>query len=86
MPRYWNALYEMLPKRRRTALGWEPALPLILDAWTQTPSALKSLRLAEHIEWAAEQQVLERVAQYLRGLPEHAWLHDTDAATDLASR
>ena len=30
MPRNWNALFEMLPNRKRTALGWEPPLPLIL--------------------------------------------------------
>ena len=71
----WNALFEMLPNRRRTAVGWEPALPLILQDWDTTPPALKTLRLAEHIEWAAEHGALDAVAAYLRGLAEDQWLH-----------
>ena len=75
MPQSWNALFEMLPNRKRTALGWEPPLPLILEAWDGTPGALKTLRLAEHIEWAAEQGALEIIAAYLHALPEDEWLH-----------
>ena len=75
MPQSWNALFEMLPNRKRTALGWEPPLPLILEAWDSTPAPLKTLRLAEHIEWAAEHGALESVAAFLRALPESQWLH-----------
>lgn len=75
MPKSWNALFEMLPNRKRTALGWEPPLPLILEAWERTPGALKTLRLAEHIEWAAEHGALEAVAAFLKALPEEEWLH-----------
>ncbi len=75
MPKSWNMLFEMLPNRRRTALGWEPPLPLILEAWDSTPAPLKTLRLAEHIEWAAAHGALDAVATFLRGLPEDEWLH-----------
>lgn len=75
MPKSWNTLFEMLPNRKRTALGWEPPLPLILEAWDSTPGALKTLRLAEHIEWAAEQGALDAVAAFLKALPETEWLH-----------
>ena len=75
MQQSWNSLFEMLPNRKRTALGWEPALPLVLEAWENTPGPLKTLRLAEHIEWAAEHGALDRVAAFLRGLPEGDWLH-----------
>lgn len=75
MPQSWNALFEMLPNRKRTALGWEPPLPLILEAWDSTPGPLKTLRLAEHIEWAAEHGALEAVATFLRTLPDEEWLH-----------
>jgi hypothetical protein len=75
MPKSWNALFEMLPNRKRTALGWEPPLPLILEAWDTTSAPLKTLRLAEHIEWAAEQGALGGVSAYLRALPETEWLH-----------
>jgi len=75
MPDRWNTLFEMLPQRKRTAIGWEPALPLNLEAWDHTPAALKTLRLAEHIEWAAQHGALDAVAQYLRALPDEDWLH-----------
>lgn len=75
MPQSWNALFEMLPNRKRTALGWEPALPLNLEAWDSTPAPLKTLRLAEHIEWAAANGALGTVAAFLRALPEEQWLH-----------
>jgi hypothetical protein len=75
LPQSWNTLFEMLPNRHRTAVGWEPALPLILEAWDTTPGPLKTLRLAEHIEWAAANGALDTVAAYLRGLREDQWLH-----------
>jgi len=32
VPQRWNALWELLPDRKRVGGGWEPALPLILAA------------------------------------------------------
>lgn len=75
MPQSWNTLFEMLPNRRRTALGWEPPLPLNLEAWEHTPAPLKALRLAEHIEWAADHGALDDVSKFLRTLPPQEWLH-----------
>jgi hypothetical protein len=75
MPKSWNTLFEMLPNRKRTALGWEPALPLILEAWDHTPAPLKTLRLAEHIEWAAAHGAIEQVGNFLRTLPQAEWLY-----------
>ena len=75
MPKNWNTLFEMLPNRKRTALGWEPPLPLILEAWDNTSGPLKTLRLAEHIEWAAANGALDAVSVFLRALPEAEWLH-----------
>ena len=78
MPQRWNALWELLPNRKRVGGGWEPALPLILAAWDHTPTMLKTLRLVEHIEWAAEHGALESVATFLRGLREEEWFHVGD--------
>ena len=78
MPQRWNALWELLPDRKRAGGGWEPALPLILAAWDETPYLLKMIRVAEHIEWAAEHGALETVAAFLRGLPEGEWFHKGD--------
>lgn len=77
MPQNWNALFEMLPNRKRTVLGWEPPLPLILEAWEHTPAPLKTLRLVEHLEWAAAHGALQEISRFLRGLPEPGWLHAT---------
>jgi hypothetical protein len=79
MPKYWNALFEMLPDRKRGPLGWEPPLPLILEAWEPTPAALKTLRLVEHLEWAAAHGALEPVSHFLRGLPQDGWLRADQA-------
>ena len=78
MPQRWNALWELLPDRRRVGAGWEPALPLILAAWDETPYLPKMIRVAEHIEWAADHGALEPVAAFLRGLREDEWFHKGD--------
>ena len=48
---------------------------LILAAWHDTSAMLKMLRLAEHIEWAAQHGALESVARFLRELREEDWPH-----------
>lgn len=73
MPSQWKALWEMLPNRKAAGGGWEPALPLILAAWHDTPALLKMLRLKEHIDWAEKQGVLDEVDSFLRSLPESEW-------------
>jgi hypothetical protein len=55
--------------------GWEPALPLILAAWHDTPAISKMLTLDEHIRWAAEHNALESVGVFIRNLEENDWLH-----------
>jgi hypothetical protein len=75
MPSLWNELWKMLPNRTRVGNGWQPALPLILAAWHDTPALLKTLRLTEHIEWAAQHGALEMVARFLRELREEDWHH-----------
>lgn len=77
MPQHCNALWKLLPNRKRVGGGWEPALPLILAAW-DSPSMLKMLRLVEHIEWAKKHGAITPVAAYLRGLPEDQWFHRGD--------
>jgi hypothetical protein len=78
MPSQWHALWEMLPNRKRAGGGWEPALPLILGAWHETPALLKTLRLKEHIDWAEQHGVLDKVGDFLRSLPESEWAHIDD--------
>jgi len=75
MPPQWSALWEMLPNRTRAGMGWQPALPLILGAWNDTPAGMKMTRLMEHIEWADQYGVLKEADTFLRSLPESEWAH-----------
>jgi len=75
VPPRWNELYQMLPGSRRVGNGWEPALPLILAAWWDTPALLKIMRLEEHIRYAADKGVLNEVDSFLRKLREEEWAH-----------
>jgi hypothetical protein len=75
MPQHWTALYELLPNRQRILGKSEPALPLILAAWHDTPALMKMLRLEEHIRWAAEHNALDTVAIFIFGLEENDWHH-----------
>jgi hypothetical protein len=69
----------MLPNRkRRPGGGWEPALPLILGAWRDTPASIKQMRLFEHLDYAAEHGGLEKVDGFLRALSEEEWAHLDD--------
>lgn len=72
-PNEWNELYNLLPDKRPKGGGMEPAVPLILAAWTESPILLKWLRVEEHIRWAAEHGALDRVEAFLRGLPDDKW-------------
>jgi hypothetical protein len=67
LPKAWQQLWEMLPDKRRAVDAWEPAVPLILAAWHETPAMLKMVRLAEHIRWAEKHNTLLEVAAFLRG-------------------
>ncbi len=74
-PPLWDQLWKMLPNRERDGATWRPAPPLILAAWHDTPALPKMLRLAEHVEWAAQHGALESVSRFLRGLREDDWYH-----------
>lgn len=79
MPGKWNELWKLLPNRKQKANGgWEPALPLILAAWDHSPALVKMMRLQEHIEYAAMQEVLADVDIFLRALSEKDWFHIGD--------
>lgn len=71
-PQEWQALWEMLPDKKRVGASWDPPLPLILAAWYE-PVSVKILRLEEHIRYAAEHQVIDQVDAYLRSLKQDQW-------------
>jgi hypothetical protein len=68
----------MLPEKQRDGSGWIPVLPLILAAWWCSAPLTKAVRFQEHIEWAQKYNVLDRVSEFLRALPESACFHIGD--------
>ena len=76
MPNFWDELFRMLPDRGRTE-GWgqKPSAPLILAAWWDTSARLKRERLGEHIKWAADHGVLDKIDAFIRGLTVDQWAY-----------
>ena len=74
-PQEWHQLWEMLPDKKRVGQGREPPLPLILDAWWDTPALSKMVRLEEHIRYAYQHGVLEQVDAFLRQLKPEQWFY-----------
>jgi hypothetical protein len=74
-PARWQQLYEMLPDKKRSGAGWEPAPPLVDAAWKATPSIPKRMCFREHIEWAASHGCLQQVFTFMKSLSENEWHH-----------
>ena len=72
-PNKWHELWEMLPDKYRVDNGWSVPLPLILDQWENTTSLDKMIRLKQHIEYAAEKDLLDLVEKFLKGLTREDW-------------
>lgn len=76
MPLRWRALYQTLRDTREVATGeWEPRLPLIRHAWSDSTPAEKQLCFREHVQWAADHGQIEEIGRYLRSLGEEEWYH-----------
>lgn len=88
LPVAWNKLWEMLPDRHRKGASWSPPPPLILAAWWETPAISKRLRLAEHIQYAANHNAFETVDAFLRALPPDQWAYGsgTETVTEYRTR
>ena len=72
MPSKWNDLFNML--RNKEGLS----LPLILNGWEMSSPLEKLLRFEDHIRWAAKQDQLDEIGNYLRSLKEEDWAHYGD--------
>lgn len=69
----WHELWEMLPDRYRGDDDWNPPLPLIFDQWDNTTVHEKMQRFKDHIQYAAEKDLLGRVEKYIKGLAPDEW-------------
>jgi hypothetical protein len=76
LPMRWDELWKMLPGRKRVGGGWQPALPLILAAWWHASNEEKRQRLQEHLGYAEDTGVWDKVDGFLRALPEDQWFHE----------
>jgi hypothetical protein len=77
-PAKWQQLYEILPDKKQSGAGWEPAPPLVEAAWKNTPSIPKRMVFREHIEWAASHGCLQQIFTFMKSLPESDWHHMGD--------
>lgn len=78
IPARWQQLYEMLPDKKQSSAGWEPAPPLVDAAWKNTPSIPKRMVFREHIEWAAAHGCLAQIFAFMKSLAESEWHHMGD--------
>ena len=69
----WHELWEMLPNKKRKDFGWTPPLPLIFDQWDKTTDLEKMLRFKQHIQYAAEKDILNLVERFIKGLTQAEW-------------
>lgn len=71
VPVNWYKITEMLPAKPDGTVAPAPFILAALSA----PNYAKQSRFKEHLVWASETGVLEKVSQYLRSLPEEHWEH-----------
>jgi hypothetical protein len=69
----WHELWEMLPDKNGGGGYWRPPLPLIFDKWDNTTDHEKMLRLKQHIQYAAEKDLLDRIEKFIKGLTRDDW-------------
>jgi hypothetical protein len=74
MPLPWHQVWDMLPSKKHGS-GWEPPPPPTFAAWWEASDEARRERLIVHFRWANEHGVLDRVAAFLRSLPENEWHH-----------
>jgi hypothetical protein len=73
MPRRWQELWELLPNRKQIGPRWQPPLPLILAAWSETSDSEKRDRFLQHLKYASDHGAFEIVDRFLKSLPAQDW-------------
>ena len=74
-PAEWERLWKMILARKRKGERSSPPRPLILAAWCETSIGEKRDRLRQHIRWAYEHDIFEKVDSFIRNLSEEQWYH-----------
>lgn len=74
-PLEWEALWSILCDRKRKGMHWKPHRPLILSEWWESSIKDKRRRLKEHLQWAYEHEIFDKVDAFIRRLSEEQWYH-----------
>ena len=75
-PSQWSVLFKLLSKKAKEMGVEEPSIPLILTGWHYSTDFAKADRMFQHIEWAAENDYLDAIYDWLSDLNEEEWYHD----------
>lgn len=75
IPKKWNDLYKLVTRKTKAN---NLALPLILNAWWDSPDVMKELRFKEHLEYAYDNGLINEVKDFLSKLDETEWHHLED--------
>jgi hypothetical protein len=68
---HWDQFYKFL-KSRKTESAGDPPIPLILAASGES-NARKHERLAQQLDWALRQGILEEAIRFLQQIPVERW-------------
>lgn len=71
----WYRLWMSLPCKYVLAGRYMPPEPPHPNHWDRTPNDEKRTLLLRHIRWADQNRVLNKTANYLKNLPEEAWVN-----------
>ena len=74
-PLEWETLWNIILDRKRNGMHWKPHRPLILSDWWKTSIQEKQIRLKEHLRWAYEHEIFDKVEEFIRKLSEEQWYH-----------
>jgi hypothetical protein len=74
-PPKWAKLWEIIIEHKKEGVRWNPPRPMILARWWDSTAAEKRACLKQHIRWAHEHDILEKIDNFIRNLSEDDWYH-----------
>jgi hypothetical protein len=78
-PPEWARLWEIIIGHKQAGMRWSPQRPMILAQWWDTTAGEKRVCLEQHIRWASEHGILEKVDNFIRNLSEEQWYHSKNS-------
>ena len=78
-PPEWARLWEIIVGHKQEGVRWNPPRPMILALWWDTTAAEKRACLEQHLRWAHEHGLLEKIDIFIRNLSEDHWYHSKNS-------